>query len=249
MLIRISLIIAILAGLATAALNFTQVKEKINTTLAELSDTHAKLDKETTDHNKAKKDLKMTQDNLSKTKQDLASAQDAKDAAEAKATAEEKKATAAVAKQTELQTQRDDLSNKLAQWNNLNIPIETIKATLASLKDVTEARDAFAAENKLIAKKAESLQEQLDAFLHPDKEIAMPGLKGNVLIADPRYEFVVLDVGDDQGAKSGGKLLVERQGKLIAKVQIKTVQKDRSIANVLPGWKLDDIMEGDKVAY
>ena len=249
MLIRISLIIAILAGLATAALNFTQVKEKINTTLAELSDTHAKLDKETTDHTKTKKDLKMTQDNLSKTKQDLASAQDAKDAAEAKATDQEKKATAAIAKQKDLQTERDGLSNELAQWRGLNIPIDNIKATLASLKGVTEARDALVAENKKILHSRDSLQDQLDAILHPDKEVPMPGVKGSVLVADPRYDFVVLDIGANQGAKPNGNLLVNRNGKLVAKVKIRTVQDGRSIANVMPGWKLDEIMEGDQVIY
>jgi hypothetical protein len=46
-----------------------------------------------------------------------------------------------------------------------------------------------------------------------------------------------------------GKLLVNRDGKLIAKVQVKSVQPDRSIANVLPGWKLSDVMEGDQVLY
>jgi hypothetical protein len=36
---------------------------------------------------------------------------------------------------------------------------------------------------------------------------------------------------------------------LVAKVQIRSVQSDRSIANVMPGWKLSEVMEGDQVLY
>ncbi len=68
-----------------------------------------------------------------------------------------------------------------------------------------------------------------------------------MLVADPRYDFVVLDIGEKQGVLEDGKLLVNRNGKLIAKVKIKSVQADRCIANVMPGWKLGDVMEGDQV--
>ena len=39
--------------------------------------------------------------------------------------------------------------------------------------------------------------------------------------------------------------LVSRDGKLVAKVKVRAVERDRSIANVLPGWKLTDVYEGD----
>ena len=72
-------------------------------------------------------------------------------------------------------------------------------------------------------------------------------LKGKILVADPKWEFIVVDVGENQGVLEDGELLVNRNGKLIAKVRVRSVQKDRSIANVLPGWKLGDLMEGDQV--
>jgi hypothetical protein len=73
------------------------------------------------------------------------------------------------------------------------------------------------------------------------------GLKGKILVSDPKWDFVVLNVGQDEGAAEDGDLLVSRDGKLVAKVRIHTVQKGRSIANVLPGWKITDVMEGDLV--
>ena len=40
-------------------------------------------------------------------------------------------------------------------------------------------------------------------------------------------------------------MLVSRDGKLVAKVRIKQVEPDRCIANVIPGWKITDVVEGD----
>jgi hypothetical protein len=59
----------------------------------------------------------------------------------------------------------------------------------------------------------------------------------------------VLDIGEKQGAKEDGQMLVNHEGKLVAKVRIKSVQTDRSIANIMPGWKMSDVMEGDQVVY
>ena len=44
-------------------------------------------------------------------------------------------------------------------------------------------------------------------------------------------------------------MLVNRNGKLVAKIRIKSVTDDRSIANVLVGWKFDEVREGDQVIY
>jgi hypothetical protein len=44
-----------------------------------------------------------------------------------------------------------------------------------------------------------------------------------------------------------GVMLVNRNGRLVAKVRIRSLQSDRCIANVLSNWKLGDVMEGDQV--
>ena len=58
---------------------------------------------------------------------------------------------------------------------------------------------------------------------------------------------MVLNVGERHGALENGVMLVNRNGRLVAKVQIRSLQPDRCIANVLPNWKLGDVMEGDQV--
>jgi hypothetical protein len=56
-----------------------------------------------------------------------------------------------------------------------------------------------------------------------------------------------LDVGQNQGVLENGQLLVNRNGQLIAKVQVQSVQQDRCIANVVPGYRLHDVLDGDAV--
>ena len=72
-------------------------------------------------------------------------------------------------------------------------------------------------------------------------------MKGQIIVSDPKWNFVVLDVGEDQGVLQDGELLVNRNGQLVAKVKVTSVQKDRCIANVLPGWKISEVLEGDQV--
>jgi cell shape-determining protein MreC len=65
---------------------------------------------------------------------------------------------------------------------------------------------------------------------------------------DPKWQFVVLDVGEDQGIIKDGELLVSRDGKLVAKVVVRSVEKGRSIANLMPGWTFGEVVEGDLVS-
>jgi len=42
-------------------------------------------------------------------------------------------------------------------------------------------------------------------------------------------------------------LLVSRNNKLVAKVRVARVEPERSVANIVAGWKLDQVLEGDRV--
>jgi cell shape-determining protein MreC len=66
-----------------------------------------------------------------------------------------------------------------------------------------------------------------------------------VIAVDPKYDFVVLDIGGNQGILENAKLIINRDGKFIGKVRVTSVEPNRSVANVMPEWKQDDIMEGD----
>jgi hypothetical protein len=250
MLIRISLIVAIVAGLGIAGLNFAKVQKQITDLVGDRD--HEKNMKETALHNLAatNKVLVATTKELAATKEQLATTTKEKDEAVAQAEELTKKNTTLTENLKKTQQERDAARDQVAAWDALGIPIQNIKATLASLKQVTADRDAIAAENKLLIGKVNNLKAQLDDLINPLNEPEMPaGLRGKVLVADPKFNFVVLDIGTDQKVVVAGRFLVSRNGKLIAKLKVKSVQPNRSIANVLPGWNLSEIMEGDQVIY
>ena len=93
----------------------------------------------------------------------------------------------------------------------------------------------------------------LDAFEQARATAGQPTMilartvKGKVLVVDPKWDFVVLDVGARNEVPEKGVLLVSRNGELVAKVRVMNVQDQRSIANIMPGWKLKDVTEGDVV--
>ena len=93
MLIRISLVIAILAGLAAGALNFLKVKEKIETLATERNDWHGKFDKTDAELTTTKADLDKTSKDLKQTQDTLAATSKERDTAVAEADTQIKKAT------------------------------------------------------------------------------------------------------------------------------------------------------------
>ncbi|MDP6795789.1 MAG: hypothetical protein QGG00_10405, partial [Verrucomicrobiota bacterium] len=68
-----------------------------------------------------------------------------------------------------------------------------------------------------------------------------------VTAVDAQFDFVVLDIGESEGAREHGELLVSRGEKLIGKLRILDVKQDHSIANILPDWKQGEIQTGDLV--
>jgi hypothetical protein len=121
---------------------------------------------------------------------------------------------------------------------------------MEDLKKTQGERNSVIAENKLLIRKRNELQSRLDEIVGSDQAPILPlGLKGKVLVVDPKYDFVVLNIGENNGVLPRGELMVNRDGKLIAKVRVSRVEKDRSIANVMPGWTSGEVMEGDQVIY
>jgi hypothetical protein len=66
---------------------------------------------------------------------------------------------------------------------------------------------------------------------------------------DPKFGFVILNIGEDKGVLANGIMMVARGGNLIGKVQIARVEKTQSVANILPAWRRGEVMEGDEVLY
>jgi len=77
-----------------------------------------------------------------------------------------------------------------------------------------------------------SLQSELDRI---QKGLSRPGLEGKVLGVNPNWNFVLLSIGDRQGVAVNSTLLVKRGGSLIAKVRVTSIDRNTSVADIVPG--------------
>jgi len=249
MLIKICLAVAIAAGLFAAGLSFVKVKEKITTIMAERDQNAKDRDEERAQKETAQKEAKTNKEGWDKTKEELTTTKDSLVNETAKATAQEKRANTLAEELAKTKQDRDDAQADLAAWKALGISVNQIKTLIANLKDTQEKLEALTAEKKIIEAVLAETKSELDIFLPGYRPPRLPeNLQGKVLVVDPKWDFVVLDVGGKQGVKKNGEVLVNRSGRLVAKLKITSVQEDRCIANVLPGpWKLGDVMEGDTV--
>jgi cell shape-determining protein MreC len=117
------------------------------------------------------------------------------------------------------------------------------------LKDSQESV-AFVNEEKMILQRVLArTQARLSIYEGTNTFVTLRAdLRGKILVVDPKWDFVVLNIGQDQGVIDNGELLVSRAGRLVAKVIVRSVEKNRCIANVMPGWKLGEVIEGDEVS-
>ena len=159
-----------------------------------------------------------------------------------------------------LKTALEDLEKKTAEVVKLNeeiakltnpggrpgdpkVNIEDLVKQMAELKDnyikaqieVAEARVNFDALNK----KKKEVEDKMAALEKENQErikgIMKMGTSGRILAVNSGWNFVVLSIGDKQGAVINATMLVVRGGEPIAKVRISSVEPSTSIADILPG--------------
>lgn len=146
--------------------------------------------------------------------------------------------------------ERNEAQQKLAQWNALGIDIQAAQLMKNDLVAAREEILAGKAERTILLRQIEQIKYDLSKYEGPDIEVVMrEGLKGSVVAVDDKWDFVIVSVGEKDGARQSGKLMVSREGKLVGKVQISSLDENQSIANILPNWKQGDIQVGDTVLY
>ncbi|MBM3882829.1 MAG: hypothetical protein FJ387_24420 [Verrucomicrobia bacterium] len=251
MLLRICLIVAILAGIGTFVVGHIQVQQKIDTITQERDDNAAERDRAREAESRAKAEAKTNKEAAEKLSRDLAETTANLEATTARANTQQNRADKA---ETELNRTRGELTTAqrdLRAWEALGRPVDQIERALKELIRATAANEALGEEKKVLIRNVNTLKNRLAIYEGeriPPPELP-PGLKGTVVAVDPKWDFVVLDIGEKQGLVERGELLVSRGGRLVAKLRVTKVEAERSVANVLAEWKQSEIMEGDQVLH
>jgi hypothetical protein len=249
MLLRISLIVAIIAGLAAGGLAYMEVSDKIPALTKQRDDENTAKKSALTELATTKTTLKKTQGDLAQTQTELADTKSERDKATARAEAQTKHADELAVKLAKATAERDDAQNELATYKASGLTADQVVKLNKTLKEAQSEIESIKLAYTILQRKLVRVETRLATYEGPDSTIKLRAdLKGKIVGVDPKWDFVVLNIGEDQGALQDGELLVSRDGKLVAKVIIRRVEKDRCIANIVPGWKLGEMIEGDEVS-
>jgi hypothetical protein len=248
MLTRIFLFIALAAVLAVSAVNIFVVKGKINTLVTDRNTQRTGRVTAEGQRDTAKSNLAKAEKELDLSKQELAESKTERDKAVTTAAAQIKKAEELSTKLTQTTQERDDAQTKLAAYVATGITADQVGQLSRALKNSRDELDIAKEEQLVLQRMVERLQVRLDRYEGTNKVVTLrANLRGKILVVDPKWDFVVLNIGLAQGAIENGELLVSREGRLVAKIVVRSVEKNRCIANIIPGWKLGEVIEGDEV--
>lgn len=187
-----------------------------------------------------KKDLETTRQDLAQTKTELDSTKNQLAEAQNKVTeltqaVEQKDAELTLAKgkvdqleqdKTTLQTEIDGLNNQLVKADE---EMRGLQEKVTMLDD--------------IIKKEDMRQGRMGTGVVP------VGTTGKVMVVNPNWNFVVLDIGSDVGLVPNAEMMVHRGDQLIGKVRVSSVEKGMAVAEIMNDWLQQPLEEGDHVLY
>lgn len=193
--------------------------------------------------------------------------------AKTKATDTESKIAKAEAELVQLQTEKADLQTKLqanqAEIVSLKTRIEEtgIKPSenpgapsaaemQAQLDDARRQLESAERENSFLSEKIRPAQDrsgqlETEKKLRRQTSLIKTGVRGTVLAVNQAYNFVVLNLGGHQGVEPNAEMLVVRDGTLIGKIRISSVEPSTAIGDIVTS-SLErgvQVQPGDIVIY
>ncbi len=186
-----------------------------------------------------KEDLARTKDELAKTRDELALTQDQLAKAQAQIQQLNQEIARKNAEIAEKQTQIAALEQEKADQQ---IKIDELNNTIATMED--EKQDL---KDKVVT--LEQTIVELEALTGDSVGRPLPrGLSGKVVLVNRDWNFVVLDLGSDDGLVPNAEMLVHRGDQLVGKIQISGVARQLAIADINTDLITAQVQEGDFVA-
>lgn len=187
-----------------------------------------------------KQDLETTRQDLSMTKDELARTQSDLDRALANIDSLNQSITE---KNSQISKQESRIDGLEQEKVSLQIQIDDLNNQIVSIED--ELRDS---EDKVLT--LEQTVAQLETELGYGKSHTLPkGLTGRILYVNKAWNFVVIDLGSEDGMVPNAEMLIHRKDKLVGKVSISSIDRKMSIAELQPEWAQSTVKEGDYVVF
>jgi hypothetical protein len=196
----------------------------------------------------------------------LAAEQSKAMAAEAKATSAQADLRKAQNEKAELEARRQASEGQVLELQNRvagatiggvsGVPAAVSPNELkAVLDDTRQQLEAAEQEKAVLADKVRAAQDRVATIEEEKKRreggLNAPGVHGTVLAVNQAYNFVVLNLGDRQGVAPNSEMLVMREGSLIGKIRISSVEPTTSIGDIISNSLARgvQVQPGDIVIY
>jgi septal ring factor EnvC (AmiA/AmiB activator) len=176
--------------------------------------------------------------------------------AELEQTKEELRATKLelVATKSELNDARDQVYNLTQELSQAKEELERANTQVADLEtQVAGLRGELEALNERVLAVEEERDEWESRYEACDAELQIclggkiPNVMGRVLVVNPEWNFVVIDIGKSQGLSPPAEMLVHREDDLIGRIRLSTVQEEMAVGQILGDWEQRSIQAGDFV--
>jgi predicted nuclease with TOPRIM domain len=192
--------------------------------------------------------------------------------AQAKIAENENRVAKAEADLVQLQSEKADLQNKLKatqdQVSRLQTEVQEAAAKpsdnpgapsaqelQAQLDDARHQLESAERENSFLSKKIETAQDHTVQLEEERKRrgpsVTKAGVRGIVLAVNQAYNFVVLNLGGRQGVEPNAEMLVFRDGTLIGKLRVSSVEPSTAIGDIMTTSlpRGVQVQAGDVVVY
>ncbi|PYK40839.1 MAG: hypothetical protein DME60_06475 [Verrucomicrobia bacterium] len=161
------------------------------------------------------------------------------------------------------QRETASLRKRVEEAENAAKPSETPAAAAAGsvaelqaqLDDARRQLDSAEKEKVFLSEKLQSAQERSAPPQEERKRretgTRRTGVRGTVLAVNQAYNFVVLNLGARQGVEPNSEMLVLREGTLIGKIRISSVEPATAIGDIITGSLARgvQVQPGDMVIY
>lgn len=248
--LRLILFLVILASAGVIVIGEIKLKPHLDSLAEKQKKTSDDLTKEQQERTKQETRAKGAEQERDGLKEDLRQAKMSEADAIKVAAAEKQKAVAAAQETNKAKQETATIKAMSVEYFDLQkdgLTPPVIKRIHAELPKATNELSTLKSEQRVLMTQHIKATGELQAFLNPKGAVVLPSLSGKVTAVDPKWDFVILDMGANHGLLKNGELSISREGKLVARVKVSRVETDYAIANVMPGFKRSEIREGDAV--
>ncbi len=160
------------------------------------------------------------------------------------------------ASQAEITSLQDRTGGPGPEATSVNPGAPSTAELQAQLDDTRRQLDSAERENTFLSEKLGPAKERPAQMAQPERKrreagAGKPGVRGTVLAVNQAYNFVVLNLGGRQGVEPNSEMLVLREGTLIGKIRISSVEPATAIGDVITNSLARgvQVQPGDTVIY